>query len=277
MSAETEHPPLAPGPPTTKKRWWRLSGCRAWFSAKWRWIGPVVMLLAYVSAGAALWGAGYWLIRIPWLGIHEIIIVGNEQADRQGIRDCAGVRLGSPLLALDVHAVVGGVESAPWVKRAQVARRLPDQVRIEVVERTAVGVFRADRLHIVDEEGYTTPVNGAVPPNLPIITGLDVIPPPQKETHEAAGRVLAVVAELPILRNTVSELSLSDSTRIILVLSPRGTLVSLPRDAGRDRLVMVASVIAHEPDLLLTASHLDARFLGHLAVTFPSPSRNGKV
>ncbi|HPU86092.1 MAG TPA: FtsQ-type POTRA domain-containing protein [Candidatus Latescibacteria bacterium] len=242
--------------------------------SRWPWIARIVSFVAYVAAGAVLWGTGYGIIRLPLLAIHDVIVVGTDRVDARTIRDAAGIRRGSPLLALDVNAVIAGVKSVPWVRDVRVSRHLPGRVRVEVVERTPVAVFQLDRCYLMDEEGFVTPLNGRTVPDLPIVTGLQGTPFPRREELEPAGRALAVVAEFPLLRNTVSELSLADSARMVLILSPRGTPVSLPRIPGRDRLVMLASVIAYEPDLLMTASHLDARFLGHLAVS-SSPSANG--
>ncbi|HOF61006.1 MAG TPA: FtsQ-type POTRA domain-containing protein [Candidatus Latescibacteria bacterium] len=274
MAEETPPTTSESGTGLRQRVWAGLITRKTRVFSRWPWIARLVAFVAYAATGAALWGTGYGIIRLPWLAIDDVVVVGTDQVDVRAIHDAAGIRRGSPLLALDVNAVTAGVKSVPWVRDVRVSRHLPGRVRVEVVERAPIAVFQLDRCYLMDEEGFVTPLNGRTVPDLPIVTGLKAVPFPQRESLEPAGRALAVVAEFPVLRNTVSELSLADSTRMVLILSPRGTPVSLPRLTGRDRLVMLASVIAYEPDLLMTASHLDARFLGHLAVT-SSPSSNG--
>jgi cell division septal protein FtsQ len=250
---------------------------RSRLRARWRWIRPFALVFLYLGIGAALWALGWGVVRLPWLAVDYVAVVGATQVDGQLVLEQAQVQLGSPLFAMDVNSVVARVRAIPWVMEADVRRHISGRVDISIMERTPVGIFRHGKLYLMDSEGYFTAFNDRLPPNLPIITGLDTLRPPQREILEPVGRTLALVAELEPLRDAVSEVSLSDTTRIELVLSPVGALVALPRIAGRDRLVMVASVIAHHPDLLRQAAYLDARFMGHVSVSLLSPVREKKT
>ena len=42
--------------------------------SRWPWIARIVAFVAYVATGVALWGAGYGIIRLPWLAIDDVIV-----------------------------------------------------------------------------------------------------------------------------------------------------------------------------------------------------------
>jgi cell division septal protein FtsQ len=67
------------------------------------------------------------------------------------------------------------IEALPYVKQATVHAALPDQVRIEVVEREPLVVWKiAGQEHWVDSEGVTMPVAGpAAAQGLPVLWDLD--------------------------------------------------------------------------------------------------------
>lgn len=67
------------------------------------------------------------------------------------------------------------IEALPYVKRATVHTALPNQVRIEIVEREPVVIWKIDGQEFwVDNEGITMPVaNLAIAQDLPVLWDLD--------------------------------------------------------------------------------------------------------
>ncbi len=67
------------------------------------------------------------------------------------------------------------IEALPYVKQATVRTALPNQVRIEVVEREPLVVWKIGGQEFwVDSEGITMPIAGSAPaPDLPVLWDLD--------------------------------------------------------------------------------------------------------
>lgn len=223
--------------------------------------------LALGGAGVVLaWTGWEVLARLPWMPISEVAVIGAEVVDTEGIRDAAGVSVSAPIFSVNDDSVIRRVEALPWVLHAHVRRRLSGKFEIHVVERTPVGLIWRDEFHLLDASGYTVRLGGRTPPDVPLVTGLSRIGPEARGRLERIGWALSLVSELDPLRSVVSEVSLADSTMLVMLLAPTGTPVFFPRQPGRDRFVMLASVVASHPEVVRQARYLDARFSGHVAV-----------
>jgi len=224
--------------------------------------------LALGLAGVAvLWVLGRTLIRLPWQLVNEVAVIGTRNVDSQVIRDQAQVTLGVPLFSVNVDSVVSRVKMVPWVQDASVTRRFSGRFEIHVEERVPIGMIWQDRFYLMDPSGFICPFEGEIPPDVPLVTGLSLSDSHLHAEVERVAWALRLISELDPLRSVVSEISLADSATMVMVLSPRGVPVLLPRYPGRDRLVMVASLVAHYPDVLRQARYLDDRFVGHVAVS----------
>jgi len=228
--------------------------------------------VAGYAAGALVGLVSLWFIaqavgRLPWRVVTEVAVVGYRNVDPERILDQAQVTVGAPLFGVDADSVVQRVRALPWVRQASVRRRLSGRFEIHVKERVPVGMLWDRGFQLIDASGYAAPLETALPPDVPLVSGL----PKPGEARDAmlrrAARVLTTAGGLAPLRSAISEVSLRDPRMLVLILSPRGTPVLLPPDPGRDRLVMLASVVAHHPDVLRQARCLDARFVGQVAVS----------
>jgi len=75
----------------------------------------------------------------------------NDQALAAVVEDLRG----TPVLRVDTDAAEETLERIPWVEDARVTTDFPDQVKIEIRERTPVVAFQAadDRYRVIDAEG----------------------------------------------------------------------------------------------------------------------------
>lgn len=226
----------------------------------------ITIVCAVVLGVSGLWFAGNALIRLPWRVVSDVSVVGTRHVSTERIRDLANVPLGAPLFGVNVDSVVTRVESIPWIARATVKRRLSGTFEIRVVERRSIGMFWSDGFHLVDTNGYTAILEVGSPPDVPIITGLSDVDTLRNAGIRDVVPVLRVIDELEPLRTVVSEISYSDLNHMILLMAPGTVPVWLPRHADRNRFVMIASLVAHYPQMLRSARYVDARFVGHVAV-----------
>jgi cell division septal protein FtsQ len=93
--------------------------------------GAILVML--VAAGAI-----YGLAGTPALGFRNLDIEGIALTARSDVQDGVGVDPGTNLVGLDTRSIVDRLRMIPSVRNATVTIRLPDTIRVDVEERTAV-------------------------------------------------------------------------------------------------------------------------------------------
>lgn len=108
------------------------------------------------------------------LRVQEIRFQGLARARPEELLAILPVRRGDHLLLVDPEAVEAALLRDPWVARAEVHRRLPPALDIEVSERRAVALVDLGGLYLVDARGEVfkraAPGDGL---DLPVVTGID--------------------------------------------------------------------------------------------------------
>lgn len=94
----------------------------------------VTRLLKFLALVLAV-GFLVWLVFSPWLSVSLVETEGIEASSANSILVDAGVVAGTPMIAVDPGAVERALLTDPWVAEADVSRRWPDLVIVEVVER----------------------------------------------------------------------------------------------------------------------------------------------
>ena len=118
----------------TRRRFARRQWARRW--GAWKWVAAVVLLVAVWSP------AGVWLVFFSSvLAVQGVTVTGTGYLTADQIRAAAEVPTGEPLARVDLEAVTDP-GARRWLRSqsVEVTRAWPDQIRIEVTERTAVAV-----------------------------------------------------------------------------------------------------------------------------------------
>lgn len=133
-----------------------------------RFISQKILLigLAFSIAAAGLFGlersgalksASIWLLdqsRDAGLVLDQLRIEGAERTKRYDILSVLEVDGGMPLLAVELEEIRERLESLPWVRRAAVARRFPNELAIIIEERQPFALWQKNGiLQLVDTEG----------------------------------------------------------------------------------------------------------------------------
>ena len=113
---------------TTRKRFLRRRRARRWLV--WR-----RLLLALLLVGAVV-GAVWLVLFSSVLAAAGTEVTGTDALREELVVETAEVPLGVPLARVDLGAIEARVEGLAAVKSVEVSRGWPDQVRIEVTERT---------------------------------------------------------------------------------------------------------------------------------------------
>ena len=150
--------------------------------------------LTLALAVVALVVAALVATRTPLLDVDRVTVDGTERTSVEDVRDAAGVRLGEPLLSVDLGAVASRIEELPWVESANVQRSWPSTVKVQVTERVPVAVVQVtnDLAAMIDADGWVVGVEAraedSADPSGPLaLTGIDE-PVAEGERLEAEAR-----------------------------------------------------------------------------------------
>ena len=162
---------LAPEPtrtttyPDPDRRTRRRFSRRRW-ARRWPRLRLVLALLLLVVLAGAAYHAVYVSDRLSVQGVE---VSGEDVLSRDDVLASADVPLGGPLATADLPAIQRRVASLANVESVDVTRQWPDEVRIEVTERTPVAmVRRGDQLRAVDADGVLFDLD-STPEGLPRI------------------------------------------------------------------------------------------------------------
>jgi cell division protein FtsQ len=151
----------------TRRRFARRQWARRWLA--WKPVVAVVLLLALVVGVL-------WLVYFSsFLSVKGVDVEGVQQLSATQVRAAAAVPEGQALARVDLDRIRTRVEALAAVRSADVSREWPDQVRIDVEERTPVAVVEiAGKLRGMDEDGVVFRDYAQAPPALPrVVTGAD--------------------------------------------------------------------------------------------------------
>jgi cell division protein FtsQ len=123
-------------------------------TSKARGWGIVIGGVLIVAAVVALYSPSICLF-----DLRAVFVEGAVRLTPGDIVAAAGFRTGDNLLRLPLDAARERIRSLPWVAEARLSRRLPHTVRIDVVERVALAVYRtadAARWDVLASGGVVT-------------------------------------------------------------------------------------------------------------------------
>lgn len=124
-----------------------------------------LLLLAFAML---VYAGGYWLVHSHFFPVRTIYIRGDmEKVTPEQLRYIAGHELHGTFFTLDINNTRTAFEKLPWVKEAQVRRRWPDGLEIQVTEHEAVARWGENGL--IDTAGDW--FDAASDQVLPVLTG----------------------------------------------------------------------------------------------------------
>ncbi|KAA6459024.1 FtsQ-type POTRA domain-containing protein [Acidobacteria bacterium AB60] len=115
-------------------------------------------------------------------GTSNIEASGLAQVSRAELLPVFGEDIGKNIFFIHLSERRKQLEQIPWVQRATVMRLLPDQLRVNIIERTPVAFVRqGQHIGLVDEDGVLL----TMPParmtqrhySFPVVTGIDARDP----------------------------------------------------------------------------------------------------
>ena len=110
----------------------------------------LLRLLVVVALAAAL----LWFAQSPVFSVAEVSISGSVEADVDQILAGAEVYVGRPLILIRTGRVEDALEADLWIKSAEVHRRFPNRVEVEIVERVEEAMREPGMIyHAIGDDG----------------------------------------------------------------------------------------------------------------------------
>jgi len=144
--------------------------------------------IAALSVGFAVYEAASYLLYSPGVllrSAEQIEIQGNRFVPPEAIAEKFSADMGRSVVRVPLTERREAVETLPWVEQAHVQRVMPNQVRVEITERTPVAFLRTGSdLSLVDAQGIILerPVDGEF--KFPVVSGIgEATPRATREQH----------------------------------------------------------------------------------------------
>lgn len=130
----------------------------------------------WAIAGISIAGVGVlgWAALVsPLLAVRHVRVLGGEHTSARDVAAAAGLSTDDKLLLVSTGAIARAAETLPWVRSAQVDKKLPGTIVVRVDERKPAMVLslESDRW-LVDRTGHVL-ARASRAPKLPILSGFD--------------------------------------------------------------------------------------------------------
>jgi cell division septal protein FtsQ len=252
---------------------------RRLFAARHRKRSPVARLAKPFLAALFLVGSpaalAAWVLSSPEFTLREVEIEGAARVPREWVKNELASLYGYPMFEIPTELLEGRLTSHPWVAEARVRKRLPDQLRIDLVERRPAALLRrGGELVFVDAEGVAfAPFDPAlgVTDLLLLSGGSDA-----EDLRAAMGVAVMMERVTPELARTLSEVEVLNhlDLRIYCAALPFPLVVS--RDRLEEGLESLRDRLPEIEEHLDAVGAIDLRFERYIVIQPIGNSNSGK-
>jgi cell division protein FtsQ len=196
--------------------------------------------IAAVLAGFAIYEAATYLLYSPGVLLtssDQIEIIGNRFVTPDAVAEKFSTDLGRSVVRVPLTQRREALESLPWVEQAHVQRVMPNQIRVEITERSPVAFLRAGTdLSLVDAHGVILDRPSDAVFKFPVVSGFGESMPREAREQRMVlyTQFMKEIEQVqPGADDRVSEADLSDASDL------RATLTGLGTPAGHASSVLV--------------------------------------
>lgn len=184
-------------------------------------------------------------------GIDSVHLAGNHHTQPATILAALGFEPGQSIFDADVHAARQRLMELGWVKDAEVSRRYPDSIYVNIVEKRPFALWQAaDGLHVIERSSKPITFARAQDyPHLPLFIG---------DYPRGAADLVQTVAQHRAVAARVKAMQRVSGRRWNLILDD-GVVVKLPEEGWRTQLDMLDHLIVDKSILERDIVEIDLR------------------
>ncbi|HZQ39339.1 MAG TPA: FtsQ-type POTRA domain-containing protein [Rhizomicrobium sp.] len=197
-------------------------------------------------------GATNRLVAEAGFGISEIHLTGNSRVPAETILAALGMQPGGSIFAADLPAARARIMALDWIQSADVMRRYPGAIYVNVVEKRPFALWQSpDGIAVVERSGKVITTQNVEPfRRLPKLVGAGA-------PEQAADMVEAVMAHRAV-DSRIAAYEYVSQRRWNLILN-NGVVVELPENGWRKELDALEHLIADNGILERDVTQIDLR------------------
>ena len=219
------------------------------------WNKPQLMTavsdLLFVAAAAALLVAGVvWSTRLPLFPLREVVVLQDlHEVKRSEVEAALDGRLLGNFFSVDLNVLRQSLEQLPWVRHADLRRRWPSRIEVNLEEHVPVAYWGQASGQLVNSYGevFTANLSRAPSVDMPVLVGPTGMAPEMLGYFQQAEDLLKPIGRQPRALNV----SLRQALQVKL---DDGMVIELGREQAkapvRERL---ARFVAHYHSVLTAA------------------------
>ena len=233
-------------------------------------LAALIVLLGLTTAGDLLRIYLERDARFRIAGASHIEAAGLTELSRAQLLPAFGEDIGRNIFFVPIGERRRQLEAIPWVEHATIMRLLPDQIRVNIVERQPVAFTRhGQQIGLVDINGVLLDMSPATMAthhySFPVITGIDAADPPASRKARMAvyGRLIAELdANSQHFSEQISEIDLTDpeDARVLMPAQGADILAHFGEDHFLERYLRYQAHIAEWRQQYPKLSAVDLRY-----------------
>ncbi len=226
---------------------------------------PLVVVLIGVFSLASDWK--------DTLIVERVAVEGARIMTAKDIVSLTNIQPQATLYETDLFSVQQRLLAQPMIKIATVTRKLPDALRIEIIEREPLAILSNNQMSYIDNEGIILPHVTSATFDLPIITGIIGLDSVRlghvlnKSDIFDAIHILESAQAFNIYR-AISEVSMNNGGDIILYSNEGGVPIVIGRGDIDKKLETLQSFWSQfaKSDVITQLRSVDLRYDGQVVV-----------
>jgi cell division protein FtsQ len=208
-------------------------------------------ILVVAMSVVVAWAARRYVTTSRRFAVGDIVVAGAAKRAPADIVGAADIPKGTNIFAVDLDVVRARILSDPWVADAKLSRRLPNTIRVDVVERSAKALVVLGDTYLATSEGdIFKGLEPGDPYDLPVITGLsvDAFADDREGAKRQVRSALDLIAEYTESamgqKAPLQEIHLGGDGTVSLVVGKNAVTIALGQPPFRRKLVQAARVVA---------------------------------
>lgn len=186
------------------------------------------------------------------LKLEHVNFAGNEYTGQEELAEKLDLRYGKPILAINLQDLRDDIKKQSWVKDAQVQRILPSDLKITIIERKPIAIWKhGKKFNLIDADGVVlTEVDSPDVLPFPLVIG--------EGANKEASHIFGVLAHEKKLYEQVQSAALMGERRWNILFT-NGVEVMLPADDMAEAWSKLASMDEQEHILNRQIKSIDLR------------------